>query len=65
MLNFMRVSLVIEELLPFDRINFNIFSVFSKRWNFMKLILNIFDYGVVMHMGFHQGVISYRGVIAL
>ena len=31
----------------------------------MKLILNIFDHDVVMHMAFHQGVISYRGVIAI
>ena len=27
----------------------------SNRWNFMKLILNIYDYSVVMHV---KGVIS-------
>ena len=30
----------------------------------MKLILNIFDHGVVMHVKFHQGGISFKGVIA-
>ena len=29
----------------------------------MKLKLNLYDDGVVMHMKFHQDVISYRGVI--
>ena len=32
--------------------------------NFMKLILNIYDHGVVMHVKFYKGVISYRVVIA-
>ena len=31
----------------------------------MKLILNIYDYDVVMHMKFHWGVVSGRGFIAL
>ena len=31
----------------------------------MKLILNIYDHVVVMHVKFHEGVICYRGVIAL
>ena len=31
----------------------------------MKLILNMYDHDVVMHMKFHQGGISHRGVIAL
>ena len=31
----------------------------------MKLILNVYDHGVVMHVKFHQGVISYTGAIAL
>ena len=31
----------------------------------MKLILNMYDHGVVMHVTFHQGVIHYRGVIAI
>ena len=52
------VSSVIEELLPFDCLNFNVFSVFSHNfvtngWNFMKLILNIYDHGVVMHVVIH------------
>ena len=32
-------------------------------WNFMKLILNIYEGSEVMHMKFYQGVISYSGVI--
>ena len=44
----------IEELLPFDCLNFYVFSVVSHNfvsngWNLMKLILNIYDHGVVMH----------------
>ena len=31
----------------------------------MKLIWNIYEHVVVMHVEFHQGVISYRGVIAI
>ena len=31
----------------------------------MKLILNICDHSVVMHVNFRQDVISNRGVIAL
>ena len=31
----------------------------------MKLILNIYDYGVVMHVKFHQVAILKGGVIAL
>ena len=31
----------------------------------LKPILNIYDYGVVIHMKFYCGVISYREVIAL
>ena len=70
-LSFIRVSSVIEELLPFDYLNFNdFFSILShnyvtKGWNFMKLILNIYEHVVVMHVKVHQGVKSYRGVIAL
>ena len=33
--------------------------------NFMKLVLNIYDYELVMHMKFHSVIISYRGAIAL
>ena len=55
------LSSVIEELLPFDCINFND----SNGWNFMKLILSIYDYDVVMHLEFCQAVISYRGVVVL
>ena len=61
------MSLAIEEVLPFNRINFNDFSVLSdicvsNRWNFMKFIPNIYDHSVVMHMKFHQG---FREVISL
>ena len=34
-------------------------------WNYIKLILNIYDHSVVMHMKIHQYVTSYGGVIAL
>ena len=61
---------VIEELLPFDWLNFNDFSVVSHNfgsngWIFMKLLLSIYDHGVVMHMMFCQDILSTRGVIAL
>ena len=41
---FHQVSPLIEELLPFDCLNFNVFllvshNFVSNRWNFMKLIL--------------------------
>ena len=68
---FIGVSTAIAELLPFDWLNFNEFfpvlshSYVTDRWNFMKLILNIYYHDVVMHVKFHEGVISYRGVIAL
>ena len=29
----------------------------------MKLILNIYDYGVFTHVKFQQGVVGYRGII--
>ena len=49
---------------------FSDFSVLSPYWvvsgcNFMKLVLNIYDHSVVMHVKFHQDVISYGGVLAL
>ena len=63
MLNFIRVPSAIDELLPFHCLNFNFSAVghnfVSNGWNLMKLILNIYDYGVVMHVRFHQGVICY------
>ena len=31
----------------------------------MKLILSIYDHGVMMHIKFNEEHISYRGVIAL
>ena len=70
MRSLIRVSSVIEEMLPFDCLNFKIFFVLSHNfvsngWTFMKLILNINDHDMAMHVKFHQGVISYRGVIAL
>ena len=37
----------------------------SNGWNLIKLILNIYDHSVVIHVKFHQCVIRYRGVIAL
>ena len=33
-------------------------------WNYIKLLPNIYDHSVVMHMKFHQYVTSYGGVIA-
>ena len=65
------MSSVTEELMPFDCLIFNdLFFVVShnfvsNRWSFMKLLLNIYDHGEVMLVKFHQGVISYRGVIAI
>ena len=49
-------------------LNFNDFSVVghnfvSNGWNLMKLILNIYDYGVVMHVRFHQGVVRYKELL--
>ena len=59
------MSSAIEELLTFDCLNFNDFfprqPYFVRNgWNFMKLILNIYDHGVVMLVKFHQDVIRYR-----
>ena len=56
-------------LSPFDCTNLNYFfcpqsSPGSQLCNVLKLILNIYDHRVAMHCKFHQGVISYRGVIA-
>ena len=50
--------------LHFDYLNFNDFSVLclnlvSNGWNLMKLILNIYDHCVDMHVKCHQGVINY------
>ena len=66
----MRVALAVEDLLLCDCLNFNVFSILNQnfvtnRWNFMKLIVNIYDDSVVMHVTFHQGSINYRVVIAL
>ena len=57
------MSSVIKELLPFDCLNFNDFSVLSHNFvsngrNFMKLIFYIYDHTAVMHLKCHQGVIS-------
>ena len=46
---------VIEELLPFDCLHFNIFSILihnlvTNGWIFMKLILSIYNYGVVIYI---------------
>ena len=37
----------------------------SNKQNFMKLILSIFDHGLMMHVKFSEDVISCRGVIAI
>ena len=37
--------------------------VATNGWNLMKLILNIYDHDVVMHVKCFHGVISHRGVI--
>ena len=63
---FYQGSSAIEDLFPFDNQNFNdFFSVVrhnfvSNGWNLKKLILNIYDHSVVMHVTFHRGVIRYR-----
>ena len=58
------MSSVLAELLPFDCLKVNDFpsSAITNEKIFRKLILNMYDYSVVMHVKFHQGVISYRGV---
>ena len=40
-------------------------NLVTNEWNFMKLILDINDPSVAMHVKFHQDVSSYRGCIAL
>ena len=65
------MSSVIEELSPFQYLNFNDFfpssaiNRYPTGWNCMKLIHYVYDHGAVMHMQFNQCIISYRGVIAL
>ena len=67
----MRFSSVVEELLSFVCLNFNDFSVLSHNlissgWNFMKLILSIYDHSLMMiHVKLHEEVISCREVIVL
>ena len=53
------MSSVIEELPKFQRF----FSVLSHNfatngWNLIKLILNIYDHCVVMHVKFYQGILN-------
>ena len=53
---FNRGVLVIEKLLPFNCLHFNYFSAITLKiigLNFMKLILNLFEHDVVMHLKFH------------
>ena len=55
--DFFWTSPAIAELLPFDSLNFNDFSVLSHikvtyGWKFIKLILNINNNGKVIHMIF-------------
>ena len=69
-LSLIRVSLVIDELLPFDCLNFNNFFVpqpkIGNKWmDFMKRTLNIYVYVVVMHVKFNQNFIKNRGVIGI
>ena len=68
--SFIRVSSVIEELLPFDCVNFYDFSVLSHNFvnngcHYMKVILNIYDYSVVMYAKYCQDILCNRGVIVL
>ena len=60
---FYLVSSVKAELLPFDCLNFNDFSILSHSLvtnglNFMILLLNVYDKCVVIHVKFHHGAIS-------
>ena len=34
-------------------------------WSFMKLILSMYDYSVMIHVKFYDDVIRFREVIAL
>ena len=40
-------------------------NLVSNGWSFMKLLLSIYDHGVVINMKFCQDIQSSRGVIAL
>ena len=65
------MSSTIEELLPFDCLNFTDFCrrkpLFCKQWMEFNEnnIVYIYDHGLVMHVKFHQDIICCRGVIAL
>ena len=55
------VSPVMKELLPFDcliLVNLSVLNhnLVSNGWNFMELILSIYDHCVIMHVKFCQGV---------
>ena len=69
-LKFVQVQIAIEKLVAFDCLHFNdFFSVLSHNlvsngWNFMKLILSIYDHGVVMHPKFCQDILNYCHLIA-
>ena len=63
------MSSVIKELSPLECLQYNYFFVLSHNlvsngWNFMRLILSIYDHGVVMHLEFCQDILSNSGVIA-
>ena len=53
----------ILELLPFDCLNFNeLFGPqlwLSNGWNFMKLLLIVYDHGVMLNVKFCKDVICY------
>ena len=62
-MKFYRVPLVIAELLPFDCLNFNDFSVLSHYlvtygWNFMKRILNKYHHIKALHVKFYPDAVG-------
>ena len=62
-------SVIAEVLIGLDCLNFNVFFCpqpkVTYKLNFMKLILNIYDYDEVMHEKFYRAVVNYSGVFAL
>ena len=48
-------------LMSFSTISHNFVS---NGWNFMKLVLSIYDHDVFIHMKFCQGILNTRGVMA-
>ena len=58
----MRMALSVEKLLPFDRLDINEFVLPKAKtfvgigWNFIKLLLDIYDNGVIIHITLVQDV---------